>query len=290
MSLKFWQAWIQGIGLAATFILWQQPVFGYEETPVLGGGTLTGKVVLKGPPPPARIFHLIFSPNIDFCGQISDGKGNRLLQEFQVAEEDGGFQGVVVAVVGVERGKPFDYAPQIGIEHCRIAPFVTPVRNHHPMRIVNKDPIVHDIQGYGLKNDYTLAMFNKPMIPESSSDKEIRFRKGHYLFRTQCGVHDFMQSWGIAVGNPYFAITEPSGGFTISDIPPGTYHVIAWHPHLKIQAQEITVPLNGQVTLDFQFDSSEVEIPLHDLQTGYRLQTALQPRHLMIPSVELQVP
>jgi hypothetical protein len=261
----------------------------YEEIPVWGGGALTGKVILKGTPPPARIFHLIFSPNIDFCGKISDGKGNRLLKEFQVAG-DGGLQGVVVAVVGVERGKPFEFTPEMAIENCRIAPFVTPVRNHHPVRIINQDPIIHDIQGYVLKDDYTFALFNKPMVPESIAVKEIRFRKGHYLFRSQCGVHDFMQSWGIVVGNPYFGVTGPNGDFEITDIPPGTYYVIAWHPHMKVQAQEITLSPHGQASLNFELDASEVKIPLHDLQMEYRLQTALQPHHLIPPSIELQVP
>ncbi|MFQ5781214.1 MAG: hypothetical protein ACE5HN_10580, partial [Nitrospiria bacterium] len=100
---------------------------GYEVAAVTSGGTLTGRVFLRGTPPPARIFHLIFSPNIEFCRSISDGKGNRLLREFR-ASEDGGFQDVVVAVVGVKKGKAFDFTPKIEIEHCRIAPFVTPVR------------------------------------------------------------------------------------------------------------------------------------------------------------------
>jgi hypothetical protein len=265
------------------------PALGYEEMTVTSGGTLTGRAVLKGTPPPARIFHLIFSPNIDFCGKISDGKGNRLLKEFKVTS-DGGFQGVVVAVVGVEKGKKFDFTPQIQIEHCRIFPFVTPVRNYHPILISNKDPIAHDIQGYSLNDHYTFAMFNKPVVPESTASKEIRFRKGNYIFRTQCGVHDFMQSWGMAVGNPYFTITESDGTFVIQDIPPGQYDVIAWHPHLKVQAQQVDVSENGRVTLDFEFDASEVDIPLHDLQTAYRLQTALQPFHLVPPTVELQVP
>src|SRR4051812_44971155 len=82
--------------------------WGYDESGIASGGTISGKVILKGPPPPARIFHLIFSPNIDFCSKVSDGKGNRLLKEFRVSG-DGGFQDVVIAVVGVKQGKRFDY-------------------------------------------------------------------------------------------------------------------------------------------------------------------------------------
>ncbi len=276
-------------GVLAVLILSNRSVgWGYEEVTVASGGTVSGKVVLEGTPPPARIFHLIFSPNIDFCGRISDGKGNRLLKEFKVSQ-DGGLQDVVVAVVGVEKGKRFDYTPELTIENCRIAPFVAPIRNNHKITLNNKDAIAHDVQGYTLKDDYTFAMFNKPLTPETVAVKEAKFRKDHYLFRTQCGVHDYMQSWGIAIGNPYFAVTGTDGTFQIPDLPPGEYHVIAWHPHMKIQAQQITVPENGKVPLDFRFNAAEVVIPLHDLQKNYRLETALQPRHIFTP-VELQVP
>ena len=264
-----------------------QGVFAYEETTVTSGGTFSGRVILKGTPPPSRIFHLIFSPNPKFCGRVSDGKGNRLLKEFRVAP-DGGFQNVVVAVIGVEKGKPFDYRPELTIENCSISPFVTPVRNYQPISLINKDSIAHDLQAYTLQDNYTFAMFNKPLTPETITAKEIRLRKGHYIFRTQCGVHDFMQSWGIAIGNPYFAVTSPDGSFTISDIPPGTYHVIAWHPYLEIQAGEITVAPNGKIETDFQFDSSKVEIPYYALQRSYRLETALLPEQGIFPTVELQ--
>ncbi|TAK07805.1 MAG: carboxypeptidase regulatory-like domain-containing protein [Candidatus Manganitrophaceae bacterium] len=281
----------KGKGIAAALfvslvLFCQSTGWGYEEGPVVSPGTVTGKVVLKGTPPPPRIYHLIFSPNIDLCGRISDGKGNRLLRDFQVAS-DGGLKDVVVAIVGVEKGKLFSYTPEATIENCRIVPFVTPIRNNHPFTMINKDPIAHDVQGYTLKDDYTFAMFNKPLTPETIASKTIRLRKGHYIFRTQCGVHDYMQSWGIAIGNPYFAVTAADGSFTIPDLPPGEYDVIAWHPHMKVLAKPIRVEANGKVDLNFEFDSEEIKIPLHDLQMQYRLDTALQPHHL-VPPIELQ--
>ncbi len=260
----------------------------YEVADVTLGGTLRGRVFLKGTPPPAKIYHLIFSPNIEFCSSISDGKGNRLLREFR-ASADGGFQDVVVAVVGVQAGKPFGFTPKIEIENCRISPFVTPVRNHHPISITSNDPVTHDIQAYTMRGEYTYAMFNKPAPEGTDVLKEVRLRKGHYIFRTQCGVHDYMQSWGIAVGNPYFSKTDNEGYFEITDIPPGTYFVIAWHPRMDIEARRITIRPGGQVVTTFEFDAKEVKIPIHDLQTTYRLDTALQPHHLVPPSVELQI-
>jgi Carboxypeptidase regulatory-like domain len=281
--------WIGVIGMMAIIAFGSTCAWGYEEAAVVSGGTVSGRVFLKGVPPPTRIFHMVFSPNIEYCSQISDGKGNRLLKEFRVSP-DHGFRDVVVAVVGVERGKRFDFNPAISIQTCQIGPFVIPVRNQHPITLVNKDPITHDLQAYTLKDEYTFQMFNKPMVAETSAVKQVRFRKDHYIFRTQCGIHDFMQSWGMAVGNPYFAVTGPDGTFTIPDLPPGTYDVIAWHPYMKVQAQQVTVPPDGKVVLDFLFDASEVDVPTYSIQTGYRLETALDTVHLDPPDIELQTP
>ena len=288
MDLKSVKGWIAAAVLSGGLLfVGESAGWAYDEVEVTDGGTVTGKVSFNGPVPPTRIFHMVFSPNINFCTKISDGKGNRLLKEFHISP-DGGFQDVVVAVVGVARGKKFDYTPEIMLETCQVKPFVIPIRNQHPINIVNKDPITHDLQGYTLQDNYTFEMFNKPMVGESAAVKQVQLRKGHYIFRTQCGVHDFMQSWGMAVGNPYFAVTAPDGSFTIPDLPPGTYDVIAWHPYMKVQAQKVTVPANGKAAVSFTFESSEVEIPLYSIQTEYRLETALDLLHLKPPSIELQ--
>jgi len=274
--------------LSFVFLSGNSPqVWAYEEAPVRNGGTLKGRVFLNGPPPPDRVYHLIFSPNIDFCRGISDGDGNRILKEFQTSA-DGGFQDVIIAIVGVKKGKPFGMTPIVWLEDCEMRPFVTPVRNNHPVTIASNDPVVHGIQGYSLDSDYTFQMFNKPVPPKSNVQEKIHFREGHYIFRTQCGMHDYMQSWGLAVGNPYFAVTDQNGSFEIVNVPPGEYDVIAWHPHMDVQAQPVTIQANGEVEMGFIFESKEVRIPLHDLQTSYRLQTWLQEDHLVPPTVKTQ--
>ncbi|WDT79348.1 MAG: hypothetical protein MPW14_19710 [Candidatus Manganitrophus sp.] len=55
-----------------------------------------------------------------------------------------------------------------------------------------------------------------------------------------------------------------------------------------MRAGSVKIAPNGTAELDFTFDADEIDIPLHDLQTQFRLDTALQPRHLTPPSVELQ--
>jgi len=287
MSKTFFGKWVLGVGFFSLLAFVPGNVSGYEEIQVKSGGTLTGNVTLKGAPPPSRRFHLVTFPNLDYCGTISNGKGDRILQEFTVSKE-GNLKDVVILFLGVEKGKAFPFTPEITLENCVITPFVTPVRNNHPLNIISHDPIVHDIQGYTLKDDVTFQMFNKPMPPKESAVKQIKFRPNHYIFRVQCGVHSYMQMWGIGAANPYFAVSGPDGSYSISDIPPGEYDVLAWHPLLKPQVRRVTISPNGQLSENFKFDSSDDIIPYHDLQTGYRFDTVLETGKVPKPTLLLQ--
>lgn len=64
-----------------------------------------------------------------------------------------------------------------------------------------------------------------------------------------------MQNLGYAIDNPYNAVTDQDGSFSIGDLPPGTYHVKAWHPILGVQERELTLEPNATATLDVRFDA-----------------------------------
>ncbi|MEE9258981.1 MAG: tetratricopeptide repeat protein, partial [Nitrospinaceae bacterium] len=90
----------------------------YKFASVDNGGSVSGRVTLKGPIPMARPFHLIHAPNIEFCSRISDGKGNRLLFDFDVSD-DRGLKDTVIFIRGVKKGKLFSKKVQtINISRC----------------------------------------------------------------------------------------------------------------------------------------------------------------------------
>jgi hypothetical protein len=67
----------------------------------------------------------------------------------------------------------------------------------------------------------------------------------------QCGFHAYMESWGLAMENPYYATTDKDGHFEISDIPPGTYKMVVWHPYIGgAREQLITISPKGQTAVD----------------------------------------
>jgi hypothetical protein len=50
-----------------------------------------------------------------------------------------------------------------------------------------------------------------------------------------------MEGWIYVVDNPYYAITGADGKFTIGDIPPGDYTLIAVQPYTGPVEQAVTV-------------------------------------------------
>ena len=57
----------------------------------------------------------------------------------------------------------------------------------------------------------------------------VTFSQGRRILYLECGFHTYMQSWGVRVDNPYYAITDENGNFTLPDIPEGVYSLVAWH-------------------------------------------------------------
>jgi len=86
-----------------------------------------------------------------------------------------------------------------------------------------------------------------------------------------CPMHEYMQSWGWVVDNPYFAKTKKGGGYLIDGLLPGKYKVIAWHRHMKPIEKVVTLTERGTASLDFEFDSPQVVRPLYETQEHFRI-------------------
>ena len=240
----------------------------YEVVEVQHGGTITGKVTLDGPVPSPKGFNLVTFPDPQYCGRISNGNGWRLLHDFTV-DPAGGFKDVVVMLEGVETGKPFDLSvPRVEARDCQFQPFVTVVRDGHAVEVVNMDPVMHDVQAYETSLRLgARVLFNSPLpmnphhqrgdlhathrhLPGQSMLERIHLSKDRRIFVMQCGFHAFMESWALAVTSPYYAVTDQSGSFTIENVPPGTYRLVAWHAQTgPMQERMVTLEPDGQAVL-----------------------------------------
>ena len=282
----------------------------YEVMNVEAGGTIRGTVTLKGTAPSPKAYNLITFPDPEYCGRMSDGKGWRLLKDFVVNNRNE-MQGVVMVVEGVTAGKPFALSiPKVEARDCQFLPFTTVVRSEHGIEVVNMDPVMHDIQAYETSITHgTRVLFNSPLpfnpkhhrgdihathehVPGKSMVHQFQLSKGRKTFVMQCGFHAYMESWGIAVDNPYFTFTSETGSYEITGIPPGTYRLRAWHPSVKReQTQMVTVGSSQTTQVDFALDSPVGRWTAHTRQNPARFTPAALGRPIRIePLVELQSP
>ena len=227
----------------------------YEETTVSNGGTVTGTVQFAGDIPDPQRFELRRYYDRAYCGALSDGSGYRLLREVSAGEQQG-LKDVVVTIEGVAKGKPFDFQEtKLEANICQFVPFVSVVRNEHPLSVVNLDSVAHDLQFYERDREHIFIMFHRPALTKSGTSDIVRFTGNRRGVTMQCGMHPFMQGHGLAVDNPYYAITGMEGTFAIKDLPAGTYRIKAWHPVLGEKEQDITVAENGSASVGFTFDA-----------------------------------
>ncbi len=283
----------------------------YEEVDVANAGSITGRITLKGPRPKARVFALVLYPFGPFCKKISDGAGNVRLNDFVVNAGDGLWE-AVVAVKAVDKGKPYrpavadfvavdcmfhpadiadseifsvDEAGQMHHEH----PNVAIIHNHQRMNVINRDPIIHNIQVF--QNEKGNIILNAP-LPGAKKPKPgvqplaykprggvLHYKKGKRISQMICGMHEFMQSWGFVVDNPYFSKTEKDGRYKIDGLLPGTYTVSIWHPHYEVYERKVTVRANRTTTLDFAFDASLINNPEYESQKQFRISPATPEDH-----------
>lgn len=275
----------------------------YEEIDVSNGGSISGTITIEGRIPPPRIFALIQFPFGPFCKKISDGQGNVRLKEYIVNKENNGLWEAVVSIQKIKRGKPYrpTVADFVAVD-CMFHPadvadseqFVLGddgvLRHQHPnvailhnnqrMNMINRDPVVHNIQVY--QNEKGNIILNTPLpISDQPRGGVLNFKRGRRISQMICGMHEFMQSWGFVVRNPYYAKTAKDGSYRIDGIPPGTYEISIWHPHSKIYTKTVTVKANKDSRMDYVFDGSLIKRPTYESQEQTRLDTAT-PKSLIL--------
>ena len=239
--------------VSVIFVVLPCTVSAYEEASVTNGGTVTGTVKFMGEVPAPAAFELWRYPNRVYCGALSDGSGYRHLRTVSVGAE-GGLKDVIVTIEGVEKGKPFTWQEtQLEANMCQFVPFVSVVRDHHPLIVKNLDSVSHDLQFYERGREHVFIMFHRPTLTKQGTSDMIRFTGNRNGVTMQCGMHPYMQGHGLAVDNPYYAVTGLEGTFSIPDLPAGTYRIRAWHPTLGEQERTVTVSEKGTAVSEFSF-------------------------------------
>jgi hypothetical protein len=111
----------------------------------------------------------------------------------------------------------------------------------------NSDPTFHNIHATALLN----PEFNVMTTKGQTVDKT--FTKPEVMVHLKCDIHGWMNAYVGVVDNPYFAVTDHKGRFTLDGVPPGEYQVEAWHEKLGTLTAKLVVSDRGTPALDFKF-------------------------------------
>ncbi len=253
------------IRLALTFFacILSTQVWAYQEIEVKNGGTIQGKTTLIGGVPQPRVFHLVLFPNLDMCAEVdTDDEMNRVLFDF-ITDEQRGLKDVVITLDHVEAGKSFPNKPiNILSENCKFLPTVNVIPQGGTFFVDNQDAVMHNSQVY--QSERGKIILNIPIPAEEISEGKVQFKKHYKIFQMICGMHEFMQTWGYRVQNPYYHLTQVDGNYKIDNIPAGEYKITAWHFLMKKQSKKIKISEGETINLDFEFDGDKVIRPFYE--------------------------
>ncbi|MFZ0815339.1 MAG: carboxypeptidase-like regulatory domain-containing protein, partial [Candidatus Sulfotelmatobacter sp.] len=191
----------------------------YNVISVNNGGTISGTVKWSGPVPHELDFPITKDPQI--CEQ--DGKKTTSLERLIVGPE-GGVANTIVYLKNISAGKALELPEQqrhLDQKHCRYIPHILLVPQGMALAMESSDATLHTIHMDGA------ASFNLPFPFPNQVTSRTMSTPG--LVNLRCnGGHVWMNAEMMVVSHPYYAVTDESGRFEFTDVPPGTYQIEAW--------------------------------------------------------------
>ena len=211
-----------------------------------GSGSVTGAVKFEGTAPAATKVKMNADP---ICQQqhtepvmseeVVVNSNNTLKNVFVYVKEgvSGSYSAPTEPVVLAQKG-------------CWYLPHVFGIQVGQPLQIVNDDATLHNV------NSKSKGKTNKPFNiaqPTKDMKTEKKFSEVEVLVPFKCNVHPWMHAFAGVVNNPFYAVTDDSGNFTIKGLPAGTYTIEAVHEKYGPQTQQVTIGDGESKAAEFTF-------------------------------------
>ena len=153
------------------------------------------------------------------------------------------------AVVYIDKidGRTFPAPQQPAVlDQVRITfvPHVLPVLVGSTVRLPNNDVVLHNVFSPRKDRQFDLGTYRPGSAKTILCD-----RAG--VIPLLCRVHHEMSGFIVVVPTPYYGVTDEKGTYRITGVPPGSYHLAAWHEAKDLKVQDIVVPERGAVSADF---------------------------------------
>ena len=217
---------------------------------------VTGAITFKGTPPAETDLAPFISANPDCAAMYQDKK--MPTTQFYVVGAGGELADVVVSLKDAD-GKDItgkstgaSAAPAVlDQKGCIYEPQIVAIQTGQKLLVKNSDMCVHNVDftptvsGNSPHNDVQMA---------GAADLPYTYANPEMFIMFKCDVHPWMRAWVSVFDSPYFAVSGKDGKFTIKNVPPGKYTVVANHRKAGVQTQVIEVGSQG-ASANFTFEA-----------------------------------
>lgn len=218
---------------------------------------ITGTVTLNGTPPAER--EITPLNNDPVCGKLNSGK---VSTTFFVVGANKGLADVVVMLKGVPAKSADASAAPVELDQkgCLYSPQILAIQTGQKLVVKNSDPSsvpMHNVHINPTDEANVSVYSTKISQPQMSggADLTYSFPAPENFLKFQCDVHPWMFAWVTVVDNPYFAVTDKDGKFTIKNVPPGTYKIVALHRKAAPKGEEKSVEVKDSgASVDFALE------------------------------------
>jgi plastocyanin len=171
----------------------------------------------------------------------------------QYVVHDGGLQNVFIYVkdgLGNKLYAPSSDPVVVDQKGCRFIPHVIGVMAGQPVRFTNSDNTMHNVHMTPTINTNQTVDLSEP----PSGKGEMRtLVTPELMIPVRCNNHPWMEAFINVVSNPFYAVSDADGHFTITGLPPGTYTIVADHEVLGTQTATVTVTSKQTSSQDFTY-------------------------------------
>ncbi|HEU6447008.1 MAG TPA: carboxypeptidase regulatory-like domain-containing protein [Verrucomicrobiae bacterium] len=133
---------------------------------------------------------------------------------------------------------------------CLYTPQIIAIQTGQKLIVKNSDPCIHNVHSVSNAGnpDHNDAQMS------GAPDLSYTFDKPEMYLTFRCDVHPWMFAWVSVFDSPYFSVSDTAGKFTIKNVPPGKYTVVASHRKAGEQTQTVEVA-DKDVTVNFTFEA-----------------------------------
>jgi len=211
----------------------------YEGSAVSNGGSVAGVVKFKGAAAAPK--KLDVNKDKEVCAKSPKSDPALIVAGDNLVN-------AVVYLTDIKKGKKIELA-KVSMDQngCEYKPHVLAFPAGSSVDFINPDGILHNVR--------TESKANTPMNmaqPKFKKTLTQKFDKPEAI-PVRCDVHGWMSGWLFVAANPYFHVTDNSGSYKLTDVPPGEYTLEVWHAALGKQSKKVTVKAKEEFKADFEF-------------------------------------